>query len=67
MVYAVGEGSHIQFWHNPWSDPTSLKELYSELFVCVVVQEVLISNMILYAPGGGGMSWNLLFHCEFND
>ena len=22
----------IQFWHDPWSSPTSLKDLYPEIF-----------------------------------
>ena len=37
VVYTVGEGNRIQFWHDPWSGPISLKELYPKLFVCVVV------------------------------
>ena len=45
----------------------SLKELYQEFFVCAMVQDALISDLILYAPDGGGRSWNLLFHHEFND
>ena len=67
MVYVVGEGICIQFWHYPWSGPISLKELYSELFACAMVQEALISDLILYAPNGRGRSWNLLFRRAFND
>ena len=52
VVYSAGEGSRILFQQDPWSGPTSLKELYPELFVCAVVQESLISDMILYAPDG---------------
>ena len=66
VVYAAGEGVRIRFWHNPWSSPISLKELYPESFVCAVVQEALISDMILHAPDGRGRNWNLLFHHEFN-
>ena len=46
VVYATGEGIHIRFWYDPWSGPIYLKELHPELFVCVVVQEALISDMI---------------------
>ena len=56
MVYAEGEGSRIRFWHDPWSGPTSLKELYLELFVCAMAQEALISDLFFYAPDGGGRS-----------
>ena len=44
-----------------------MKELYQEFFVSAVVQDALISYLILYAPDGGGRSWNLLFLREFND
>ena len=67
MVYVVGEVSRILFWHNPWSGSTSLKELYPELFVCAIVQESLIFDLIFYALDSGGRSWNLLFGCDFND
>ena len=46
VVYATGEGICLRFWYDPWSSPISLKELHPELFVCVVVQEALISDMI---------------------
>ena len=63
MVYATGEGNRIWFWHNPWSGPISLKELYPELFACAVVQEALISNMVIFAPNEGGS----LFRRNFNE
>ena len=25
VVYAMGEGNRIRFWHDPWSGPTPLK------------------------------------------
>ena len=49
----------IQFWHDPWSSPTSLKDLYLEIFVCAVDKEARISDMVDTAPDGGGRSWNL--------
>ena len=33
----------------------------------LVVQEALISDMVIFAPDGGGRSWNFLFHCNFNE
>ena len=56
MVYEAGEGNRIRFWHDPWSGPTPLKELYPELFECAVVKEVLISDMLIFAPDQGGRS-----------
>ena len=54
--YVAGKGNRIRFWHDPWSGPTPLKELYPELFACAVVQEALISDMIIFAPDDGGRS-----------
>ena len=67
MGYVAGEGNRIRFWHNPWSGPTPLKELYPKLFACAVVQEALISDMIIFAPNEGGRSWNFHFQRNFNE
>ena len=67
VVYVVGEGNRIRFWHDPWSGPTPLKELYPELFAYFVVQEALISDMVIFAPDGGGRSWNFLFQRNFDE
>ena len=47
------KGFHIRFWHDLWSSPTPLKELYLELFACVVDKEARISNMVDIALDGG--------------
>ena len=60
-------GNRIRFWHDPWSVPTPLKELYLELFACAVVQESLISDMIISALNEGGRSWNFHFRLYFNE
>ena len=67
VLYATGEGFCIQFWYDPWSIPTSLKELYPEMFACAVDKEARISDMVVIAPDGGDINWNLLFRCEFQD
>ena len=59
VLYAAGEGIRIRFWHDPWSSPTSLKDLYPEIFACAVDKEARISDMVDTAPDGGGRSWNL--------
>ena len=67
VVYVVGEGIRIQFWYDPRSSPFSLKDLYLDLFACVVVQEAQISDLIFTALDGGGRSWILLFSHTFQD
>ena len=44
------------FWHDPWSSPTHLKELYLELFACAVDKEARIFDMVDIAPNGGDRS-----------
>ena len=65
VVYAAGEGNHIWFWHEPWSGPISLKELYLKLFAYAVVQKALISDMVIFAPNEGGRDF--LFRRNFNE
>ena len=67
VVYVVGEGNRIRFWHDSWSGPIPLKELYLELFACAVVQEARISDMVICAPDRRGRSWNFLFRRNFNE
>ena len=56
MLYAAGEGICIRFWHDPWSSSISLKDLYLEMFACVVDKEARISDMVDIAFDGGGRS-----------
>ena len=67
VVYAAGEGNRIRFQHDPWIGPIPLKDLYPKLFACAVIQEALIFDMVIFAPDGGGRSWNFLFRRNFNE
>ena len=67
VLYAAGEGFHIRFWYDPWSSPTALKDLYPAMFAIVVDKTAMISDMVDFAPDGGGRSWNLRFRRAFQD
>ena len=67
VLYAAGKGFRIRFWHDPWSRPTTLKDLYPAMFAIVVDKIAMISDMVDFAPDGGGRSWNLRFHHAFQD
>ena len=54
VVYAVGEGFHIRFQYDPWSDPNPLKDLYPDLFVKAISKESWIADLVFNAPEGGG-------------
>ena len=61
IVYNVGEGNCISFWHDPWSGHTPLKELFPLLFACSLSKEAWISNLIVSTSEGGSRSRNLQF------
>ena len=39
VVSVAGEGIRIRFWYDPWSGPSSLKDLYPDLFAYAVVKK----------------------------
>ena len=67
VLYAVGEGFHVRFWHDPWSSPTALKDLYPTMFAIAANKEAMIFDMVDFALDGGGKSWNLSFCRAFQD
>ena len=60
ILYNVGEGSRVSFWHDPWCGSTPLKELFPSIYDCFVSKEAWISDLIV-SNSEGGRSWNLLF------
>ena len=43
ILYNVGEGSRVSFWHDPWCGPTPLKELFPSMYACSVSKEAWVS------------------------
>ena len=39
ILYNVGEGCCVSFWHDPWSGPIPSKELFSAMFACSLSKE----------------------------
>ena len=60
ILFNVGEGSRVNFWHDPWCGPTSLKELFPSMYDCSVPKEAWVSDLVV-SNSEGGRSWNLLF------
>ena len=46
VLYVVGEGFRIKFWHDPWSSPSTLKVLYPALFAIAANKEAMIYDMV---------------------
>ena len=39
VVNVAGEGIHIRFWYDPWSGPSSLRDLYPDFSAYAVVKK----------------------------
>ena len=52
MLYAAGDAFHIRIWHDPWSSPTPLKDLYPAMFAIAANKEAMIYDMVDFAPDG---------------
>ena len=53
ILYNVGEGSRVSFWHDPWYGPTSLKELFPSMYDCSVSKEAWVSDLVVSNSEGG--------------
>ena len=40
VLYAAGEGFRIRFWHDPWSSPTALKDLYPAILLLLRIRKL---------------------------
>ena len=47
ILYNVGEGCCVSFWHDPWSGPIPSKELFSAMFACFLFKEAWVSNLVI--------------------
>ena len=53
ILYNVGEGSRVSFWHDPWCGPTPLKELFPSMYACSVSKEAWVSDLVVSTIEGG--------------
>ena len=61
ILYNVGEGCCVSFWHDPWSGPIPLKERFHAMFACPLSKEAWVSDLVVSTSKGGSRRWNLLF------
>ena len=66
VVYDVGEGQRIWFWHDPWCGHTPLKDLFLDLIDCSQSKEAQIFDLIV-SESEGSRSWNIQFRQVFHD
>ena len=60
ILYNVGEGCRVSFWHDPWSGPIPSKELFYAMIACSLSKEAWVFDLVV-SISKGGRSWNLLF------
>ena len=63
----MGDGTHICFWHDKWIGDNTLKDLYTELYVCSAVKDACISKVLWIPEGFTVRVWNLRFYRAFKD
>lgn len=54
VVHAVGEGFHIRFQYDPWSNLDPSKDFYPDLSINTISKEAWIADLVFNAPEGGG-------------
>ena len=63
----MGEGTRIRFWLDRWIGDNTLKNLYSDLYLCSAVKDACISE-VLWMPEGGTVrafeDWELAASCS---
>ena len=47
IMYNVGEGCHVSFWHNPWCGPIPLKEFFPAMFAYSLSKEAWVSDLVI--------------------
>jgi hypothetical protein len=67
ILFDVGIGSRVCFWHNRWCGSRILKDMFPLLFNCSRDRDALID--VVYTRRSGGMlqEWNIQFGRDFND
>ena len=53
ILYNVGEGSRVSFWHDPWCGPTPLKELFPTMYACSLSKEEWLPSLVVTTSEGG--------------
>ena len=53
ILYNVGEGNRVSFWHDPWCGSTPLKELFPSMYDRSVSKEAWVSDLVVSNSEGG--------------
>ena len=52
IMYNLGEGYYVSFWHDPWSGSIPLKELFPAMFACSLSKEAWVFDWVVSTSVG---------------
>jgi hypothetical protein len=67
IVFEVGKGNKLRFWHDKWCGDCSLKDEFPLLFKCSRDREAFIDSLYTRFSGVEIRDWHLHFVRNFND
>ena len=67
LSFEMGEGTRIRFWHDRQIGDNTLKDFYSELYVCSAAMDASISEVSWILEGDTFRVWDLRFYRVFED
>uniref|UniRef100_A0A2N9IY74 Reverse transcriptase domain-containing protein n=1 Tax=Fagus sylvatica TaxID=28930 RepID=A0A2N9IY74_FAGSY len=67
ILFDVGNGVRVHFWHDRWCGSRLLKEMFPLLFECSRDRNALIDALYIRSNGGGAREWSIRFVRDFND
>jgi hypothetical protein len=65
VIYEVGDGSKVRFWHDLWCGEQSLKISYSDLFSIARCKDAWVADHMQFR--NGNLQWNIFFTRPVHD
>ena len=66
VLFEVGDGIRVKFWHDAWNGSHSLKELYPGPYACSLDWNASVHSVIDSPIGGEGCVWRVRFQRGFH-
>jgi hypothetical protein len=67
ILFDVGKGNRVQFWHDKWCGDRPLKEMFPLLYECSRYRDASIDSLYARTRGGVNREWHIHFERNFND
>ena len=67
ILFDVGQGNRVRFWHDRWCGPRPLKVMFPLLYECSRDREAYIDVLFARRNAGDAREWSVRFGRDFND